>query len=105
MHATDLPPPQHFAGDTVIEVLLPRSNRDFVEVAEHEGMADVLKTHTLFGFQIIRVLGSEHSGVTTSEKRERGVRIGQRLGVRVGSQEVYSISKAPLQLGLKRVVG
>ena len=63
LHAPDLPPAQNFAGDAVIQILLPRSCGKLVEIAEHQHVGRVLKAQGLLRFRVKGVLRGEIIGL------------------------------------------
>ena len=89
----------------MIQILLPRSSRKFVQIAQHDRVRDVLVADCLFGAQIIRILCTKNLGVEAGKRGERGVRVRNCLRIGVRGQQVQSIAETPLNLGLHGVVG
>ena len=100
MDPADLPSSQDLTADPMIQILLPRSSRKFVQIAQHDRVRDVLVADRLFGAQIIRILCTKNLGVEAGKCGERRVRVRYRLRIGVRREQIQSIAEPPLNAGL-----
>ena len=103
LDAPNLPSSDNFIEcAALVEEFLPLSERQFIDIAKHKGVRDILDAEALLLLEIERVLSSTGEA---SKYGQGAVRIRKGLGKSVRSQKVEAIVKAAFDLGQKSVVG
>src|SRR5947208_1587264 len=76
VHSADLPTAEDFAGRSMIKVFLSGAGREFVEIADNNGVRSVLIAQGFFRLQIERILCTEIVRLKRGKEGESTVSVG-----------------------------